>query len=73
MVSRNEYQKHLNKSVKEAAGAMQNVFHCKTPDCPGFCQFEDNVNVFHCQVCKKGNCLTCQVSIFWYIRFFYLD
>ncbi|XP_068206014.1 uro-adherence factor A-like isoform X2 [Palaemon carinicauda] len=57
-----EYEKHLNKSVKQAEGAMQNVFHCKTPDCLGFCQFEDNVNLFLCDVCKRTNCLTCQAQ-----------
>ncbi|XP_066944421.1 serine-rich adhesin for platelets-like isoform X2 [Macrobrachium rosenbergii] len=57
-----EYEKHLNKSVKQAEGSMHNVFHCKTPDCLGFCQFEDNVNVFQCDVCKRTNCLTCQAQ-----------
>lgn len=63
LLTAKEYEQHLNKSVKQAEGAMQNVFHCKTPDCPGFCQFEDNVNEFHCDVCGKDNCLTCQVII----------
>ncbi|XP_069936804.1 uncharacterized protein [Cherax quadricarinatus] len=62
LVTPEEYEKHLTKSVKQAEGNMQNVFHCKTPDCPGFCQFEDNVNIFHCDVCKKVNCLTCQAQ-----------
>ncbi|KAG7171630.1 RanBP-type and C3HC4-type zinc finger-containing protein 1-like [Homarus americanus] len=63
LVTPQEYDKHLTKSVKQAEGTMQNVFHCKTPDCPGFCQFEDNVNSFHCDVCEKVNCLTCQDMI----------
>nr|XP_045592793.1 uncharacterized protein LOC123754430 isoform X2 [Procambarus clarkii] len=62
LVTPQEYDKHLTKSVKQAEGTMQNVFHCKTPDCPGFCQFEDNVNLFHCDVCKKVSCLTCQAQ-----------
>ncbi|XP_045132138.1 uncharacterized protein LOC123516629 isoform X2 [Portunus trituberculatus] len=62
LLTAKEYEQHLNKSVKQAEGAMQNVFHCKTPDCPGFCQFEDNVNEFHCDVCGKDNCLTCQAQ-----------
>ncbi|XP_050718529.1 uncharacterized protein LOC126999735 [Eriocheir sinensis] len=62
LVTEKEYEQHLNKSVKQAEGAMQNVFHCLTPDCPGFCQFEDNVNEFHCDVCGKVNCLTCQAQ-----------
>ncbi|CAL4065059.1 unnamed protein product, partial [Meganyctiphanes norvegica] len=62
LVTVQEYEAHLRKSVKQAEGTMQNVFHCKTPDCPGFCQFEDNVDVFNCEVCKKANCLTCQAQ-----------
>ncbi|KAK7082363.1 RanBP-type and C3HC4-type zinc finger-containing protein 1 [Halocaridina rubra] len=62
LLSPQAYEKHLNKSVKQAEGAMHNVFHCKTPDCPGFCQYEDNVNFFHCDVCKNLNCLTCQAQ-----------
>ncbi|ROT77067.1 hypothetical protein C7M84_004306 [Penaeus vannamei] len=63
LVTPQEYEKHLAKSVKQAEGAMENVYHCKTPDCPGFCQYEDNVNIFQCEVCKKVNCLTCQDMI----------
>lgn len=62
LVTPQEYEKHLAKSVKQAEGAMENVYHCKTPDCPGFCQYEDNVNIFQCEVCKKVNCLTCQAQ-----------
>ncbi|XP_042888731.1 uncharacterized protein LOC122264097 isoform X2 [Penaeus japonicus] len=62
LVTPQEYDKHLTKSVKQAEGAMENVYHCKTPDCPGFCQFEDNVNIFQCEVCNKVNCLTCQAQ-----------
>ncbi|XP_076053309.1 uncharacterized protein LOC143032427 isoform X2 [Oratosquilla oratoria] len=62
LVSAKQYEKHLSKSVKQAEGSMQNVFHCKTPDCPGFCQFEDNVNDFNCDVCRKTSCLTCQAQ-----------
>lgn len=35
-------------------------FHCKTADCPGWCEYDDNVNTFPCPVCGKVNCLTCQ-------------
>ncbi|XP_018016443.1 serine-rich adhesin for platelets [Hyalella azteca] len=62
LVTAAEYEAHLKKSVQQAAVAMQNVFHCKTPDCPGFCVYEDNVNTFLCSVCYKQNCLTCQAQ-----------
>ncbi|KAI4795939.1 hypothetical protein KUCAC02_029554 [Chaenocephalus aceratus] len=31
-----------------------------TPDCAGWCVYEDTVNVFHCPVCTKHNCLICK-------------
>lgn len=42
-----------------AENQAQNSFHCKTPDCPGWCLFEDDVNIFFCPVCCHTNCLTC--------------
>ena len=64
LLTAEEYKRHLEISVKQAASAMQNIFYCKTPDCKGFCQYEDNVNVFSCDVCCKLNCLTCQVCVY---------
>ncbi|XP_063236176.1 uncharacterized protein LOC134538684 isoform X2 [Bacillus rossius redtenbacheri] len=54
------YEQHLAKSVAQAENKIGNAFHCKTPDCRGWCIFEDNVNEFKCPVCHKVNCLTCQ-------------
>lgn len=56
------YQQHLAKSIAQAENnAGNNAFHCKTPDCPGWCIYDDNVNNFLCPVCGANNCLTCQV------------
>lgn len=63
LVSPEVYEQHLAKSVTEAENKIGNAFHCKTPDCPGWCIFEDNVNTFQCPVCNEINCLTCQVLI----------
>ena len=57
------YEQHLAKSVAQAENKIGNAFHCKTPDCRGWCIFEDNVNEFRCPVCRRTNCLTCQVSL----------
>ncbi|XP_044268651.1 uncharacterized protein LOC123013867 [Tribolium madens] len=54
------YEHYLAKSVSEAENKIGKSFHCKTPDCKGWCIFEDNVNEFRCPVCRKMNCLTCQ-------------
>jgi hypothetical protein len=56
------------KSVAQAENKIQNAFHCKTPDCRGWCIFEDNVNDFQCPVCGHHNCLTCQVSFWLYLN-----
>lgn len=60
MVPRRIFEQHLARSVSQAENKIQNTFHCKTPDCKGWCILEDNVNEFHCPVCTFTNCLTCQ-------------
>ncbi|XP_045470586.1 uncharacterized protein LOC123677895 [Harmonia axyridis] len=60
LVSKTVYDQHLAKSVAQAENKIDKSFHCKTPDCRGWCIFEDNVNDFRCPVCRKVNCLTCQ-------------
>lgn len=56
------YEQYLARSVAQVENKIEKSFHCKTPDCKGWCIFEDNVNEFRCPVCLKLNCLTCQVS-----------
>lgn len=55
------YEKHLAKSLREAQHNMENTFHCKTPNCKGWCVYEDNVNDFKCPICKITNCLMCRI------------
>lgn len=62
LVHKTMYEQHLAKSVNFAENKIKNAFHCKSPDCKGWCIFEENVNHFKCPVCKKTNCLTCQVK-----------
>ncbi|XP_059615360.1 uncharacterized protein LOC132260947 isoform X2 [Phlebotomus argentipes] len=61
LVTRDLYEKYLAKSVRQAEHKIENAFHCKTPNCRGWCIYEDNVNLFKCPVCRITNCLTCQV------------
>lgn len=63
IVTKDIYEIHLAKSVRFAEHQIENTFHCKTPNCRGWCIYEDNVNQFKCPVCKITNCLTCRVSI----------
>ncbi|KYN06340.1 RanBP-type and C3HC4-type zinc finger-containing protein 1 [Cyphomyrmex costatus] len=58
------YQQHLAKSIAQAENNAGNkAFHCKTPDCPGWCIYDDDVNNFLCPVCEANNCLTCQLVV----------
>lgn len=61
LLSKIEYDEHLAKSLRIAENQIENSFHCKTPDCKGWCIFEDDVNTFKCPICHLENCLTCRV------------
>ena len=61
LLSKTEHDEHLVKSLRIAENQIENSFHCKTPDCKGWCIFEDDVNVFKCPICRLENCLTCRV------------
>ncbi|XP_052864692.1 uncharacterized protein LOC128271275 [Anopheles cruzii] len=61
LVSKELYEAHLAKSIQQAESTIDNTFHCRTPNCRGWCIFEDNVNQFKCPVCTIVNCLTCRV------------
>jgi RanBP-type and C3HC4-type zinc finger-containing protein 1 len=59
LVSKDEYEKHLSRSIQQAENKIENAFHCKTPNCKGWCIFEDDMNTFKCPVCTIANCITC--------------
>lgn len=61
LVSKDEYEKHLSRSIRLAENKIENTFHCKTPNCKGWCIFEDTTNSFKCPVCTILNCITCGV------------
>ncbi|KAJ6648215.1 RanBP-type and C3HC4-type zinc finger-containing protein 1 [Pseudolycoriella hygida] len=61
LVSKDIYEQHLAISLRVAENRTENAYHCKTPNCKGWCIFEDNVNEFKCPICKMLNCLTCTV------------
>lgn len=62
LVSKDIFEQHLAISLRVAENRTENAYHCKTPNCKGWCIFEDNVNEFKCPICKMLNCLTCNVS-----------
>lgn len=54
------YERHLQRSVKQAESTLPNTYHCRTRDCAGWCVYEPEVNVFRCPACLRTNCLTCR-------------
>ncbi|GFR13069.1 ranBP-type and C3HC4-type zinc finger-containing protein 1 [Trichonephila clavata] len=60
LVSSEIYERYLQRSIITAESIAEKSFHCKTPDCPGWCMFDDNINVFPCPVCLHYNCLNCR-------------
>uniref|UniRef100_A0A1A8EW85 RanBP-type and C3HC4-type zinc finger-containing protein 1 n=2 Tax=Nothobranchius korthausae TaxID=1143690 RepID=A0A1A8EW85_9TELE len=60
LVSAEEYERWLQRSLSVAESRCEGSYHCATADCVGWCVYEDTVNVFHCPVCRKHNCLICK-------------
>ena len=56
------FDKLLEKSLKLYEGVSSNVYHCKTPDCKGLIETDENFFLPHfiCEVCSKKNCLQCE-------------
>lgn len=61
LVPAEEYERWLQRGLSVAESRCEGSYHCATPDCRGWCVYEDTVNVFHCPVCRKHNCLICKV------------
>ncbi|KAI1891054.1 hypothetical protein AGOR_G00159950 [Albula goreensis] len=60
LLSEEEYRKFLELRLSIAETRSENSYHCKTPDCAGWCIFEDEVNEFNCQLCNEPNCILCK-------------
>ncbi|CAL8131615.1 unnamed protein product [Orchesella dallaii] len=61
LVSPAVYDKHLERSWKLGENSMENTFHCKSPDCRGWCVYDEGVTRFDCEICGKPNCIPCNV------------
>ncbi|CAB1349797.1 unnamed protein product [Coregonus sp. 'balchen'] len=60
LVSEEEYERWLQRGLSVAESRCEGSYHCASPDCAGWCVYEDTVNVFDCPVCNKHNCLLCK-------------
>ncbi|XP_045459153.1 uncharacterized protein LOC123669599 [Melitaea cinxia] len=60
ILSPEDYEKWLARSLAVAESGTRNTFHCRTKDCTGWAFCEPGVQRFPCPVCKHTNCLPCQ-------------
>ncbi|KAM6979617.1 ranBP-type and C3HC4-type zinc finger-containing protein 1-like [Aplochiton taeniatus] len=60
LLSPDEHRKFLELRLSIAESRSEHSFHCQTPDCPGWCIYEDQVNQFDCELCKEANCILCK-------------
>lgn len=60
LLSEEEHKKFLELRLSIAESRSEHSFHCQTPDCPGWCIYEDQVNQFPCELCQEINCILCK-------------
>ncbi|CAG0900113.1 unnamed protein product [Darwinula stevensoni] len=61
LLNKNDYERHLDRSLRYIEGSAGNTFHCRKEDCPGWCFYEPGINRFPCPCCKSVNCINCRV------------
>ncbi|XP_077543691.1 uncharacterized protein LOC144155872 isoform X3 [Haemaphysalis longicornis] len=60
-LSAEDYQALQERGLREAENSgKEPSFHCKTPDCKGWCVYTREAQVFDCPICNQQNCLGCE-------------
>ncbi|KAK2861855.1 hypothetical protein Q5P01_001388 [Channa striata] len=60
LLTKEEHQRFLELRLSIAESRSEHSFHCQTPNCRGWCIYEDEVNEFHCDLCGETNCILCR-------------
>ncbi|XP_045884531.1 ranBP-type and C3HC4-type zinc finger-containing protein 1-like [Micropterus dolomieu] len=60
LLTEEEHQRFLELRLSIAESRSEHSFHCQTPNCRGWCIYEDEVNEFHCELCDETNCILCR-------------
>ncbi|KAM4587263.1 ranBP-type and C3HC4-type zinc finger-containing protein 1 [Odontesthes bonariensis] len=60
LLTEEEHQRFLELRLSIAESRSEHSFHCQTPNCRGWCIYEDEVNEFHCDLCNEINCILCR-------------
>ncbi|XP_064466339.1 ranBP-type and C3HC4-type zinc finger-containing protein 1-like [Ornithodoros turicata] len=61
LLSPEEYEEYLERSLMEVKIAVKEYFHCRTPKCPWWCFYEPGLAEITCKLCQKVNCMRCDV------------
>lgn len=61
LLTEEEHQRFLEMRLNIAESRTEDSFHCQTPNCRGWCIYEDEVNEFECELCGETNCILCRV------------
>lgn len=62
LLTEEEHQRFLELRLSIAESRSEHSFHCQTPNCRGWCIYEDEVDEFLCDICKETNCILCRVT-----------
>ncbi|MED6278164.1 hypothetical protein CHARACLAT_020858 [Characodon lateralis] len=60
LLTEEEHQRFLELRLNIAESRSEHSFHCQTPNCRGWCIYEDEVNEFNCSLCNEINCILCR-------------
>ncbi|XP_034021967.1 ranBP-type and C3HC4-type zinc finger-containing protein 1 [Thalassophryne amazonica] len=60
LLTEEEHQRFLELRLSIAESRSEHSFHCQTLNCRGWCIYEDEVNVFYCELCNETNCILCR-------------
>lgn len=60
LLTEEEHKRFLDMRLSIAESRSEHSFHCQTPNCRGWCIYEDEVNEFNCELCNKTNCILCR-------------
>lgn len=60
LLTEEEHYRFLELRLSIAESRSEHSFHCQTPNCRGWCIYEDEVDEFHCETCNETNCILCR-------------
>ncbi|XP_058452691.1 ranBP-type and C3HC4-type zinc finger-containing protein 1-like [Malaya genurostris] len=60
LLNDDDYSTYVGRSLAKVETMAEDAFHCRTPNCNGWCLVEATVETFQCPVCYADNCVRCE-------------